>query len=116
MLDSTIRRLLGDAERNILALGTSSGQSFAQSLRSNGVDAARLNNMLNTANRSAVTAVKARFVQMATVAVNAQRELSRELLPAVQQAMKSTVCVYFCFLLGRFVWPACAKSNNLVTT
>ena len=90
VLDSTIRRLLSDAEKTILQLCTSAGQSFAQSLRSNGVDAARLTSMLNTANRSAITALKVSFGQMSTVAVNAQRELSRELLPAVSEKMKST--------------------------
>lgn len=84
VLDSTIRRLLSDAERNILNIMTLSGQSFAQTLRSNGVDAARLTTMLNTANRSAITALKASFGQMSATAVNAQRDLSRELLPAVQ--------------------------------
>ncbi|KAL7529808.1 hypothetical protein ACHAXR_004427, partial [Thalassiosira sp. AJA248-18] len=90
VLDSNIKRLLRDAEITVAQLCTSAGQSFAQSLRSNGVDAARLTNMLNTANRSAVSALKSKFGQMATVAVNAQRELSRELLPAVQEKMKST--------------------------
>mmetsp|Transcript_14818 Transcript_14818/g.32186 ORF Transcript_14818/g.32186 Transcript_14818/m.32186 type:complete len:794 (-) Transcript_14818:1105-3486(-) len=90
VLDSSIRRLLSAAEKSIFQLCTSAGQSFAQSLRSNGVDAVRLTSMLNTANRSAITALKASFGQMGTVAVNAQRELSRELLPAVQEKMKSS--------------------------
>lgn len=90
VLDSTIRKLLREAEKKILELCTSAGQAFAQNLRSVGVDAARLSSMLNTANRSAITALKASFGQMATVAVNAQRDLSRELLPEVQQKMKST--------------------------
>ena len=88
VLDSTIRRLLSDAEKTILTLSTTTAQSFAQSLRGNGVDAARLNGMLQTANRSGISAVKALFSQMGVVAVDAQRDLSRELLPAVKQKMK----------------------------
>mmetsp|Transcript_8989 Transcript_8989/g.17921 ORF Transcript_8989/g.17921 Transcript_8989/m.17921 type:complete len:1419 (-) Transcript_8989:154-4410(-) len=90
VLDSTIRRLLAESERKILDLSTSACQSFAQSLRSNGVAADRLGNMLNTANRSATTALKTSFTQMRSIARDAQRELSRELLPAVQEKMKSS--------------------------
>lgn len=46
--------------------------------------------MLNAANRSAISGLRNSFRQMATVAVSAQRELSRELLPAVQEKMKSS--------------------------
>lgn len=90
VLDSTIRRLLAESEQKILQLATSACQSFAQGLRSNGVAADRLGNMLNTANRSATTALKASFAQMRSIARDAQRELSRELLPAVQEKMKSS--------------------------
>lgn len=45
--------------------------------------------MLNTALRSASSALKSKFRQMSAVAVNAQRELSRELLPAVKEKMKT---------------------------
>ena len=90
VLDSTIRRLLAESERKIFQLATSACQSFAQTLRSNGVAADRLGNMLNTANRSATTSLKASFAQMGSIARDAQRELSRELLPAVQQKMKSS--------------------------
>jgi len=90
VLDSTIGRLLSEAEKTILQLCTSAGQSFAQSLRSQGVDATRLTGMLNAANRSAISGLRNSFRQMATVAVSAQRELSRELLPAVQEKMKSS--------------------------
>ena len=88
VLDSTIRRLLQDAEKNIIQLSTSTAQSFAQSLRNNGVDGSRLGSMLNTANRSGISGLKAAFAQMSTIAVNAQRDLSRELLPAVKEKMK----------------------------
>ena len=88
VLDSTIRRLLQDAEKNITQLSTSTAQAFAQSLRNNGVDGSRLSSMLNTANRSGISALKATFAQMSTIAVNVQRELSRELLPAVKEKMK----------------------------
>ncbi len=90
VLDSTIRRLLAESETKILALATSACQSFAQSLGSNGVAADRLGNMLNTANRSTTTALKTSFTQMRTIARDAQRELSRELLPAVKEKMKSS--------------------------
>ncbi len=76
VLDSTIRRLLAESERKILQLATNACQSFAQSLRSNGVAADRLGNMLNTANRSATTALKTSFAQMRSIARDAQRELS----------------------------------------
>jgi len=90
VLDSTTRRLLNDAEKTILQLCTAAGQAFAQSLRSNGVDATRLTSMLNTANRSAISGLRTSFQQMAQLTTNAQRELSRELLPVVQEKMKSS--------------------------
>lgn len=90
VLDSTIRRLVADAEKSITLLSTETGQRFAQTLRGNGLDAARLTSMLNTANRSAITALKGHFAQMSGTATNAQRELSRELLPQIKERMKST--------------------------
>lgn len=59
-------------------------------MKDSGVDAARLANMFNTANRSALSSLRASFQAMGRMAVDAQRELSRSLLPAVQQQMKST--------------------------
>jgi len=90
VLDSTIKKLLTDAEKTITQLSTSTAQSFAVTLRSNSVDAARIQQMLNTANRSGISAVKASFTAMSALAVNAQRDLSRELLPAVKAKMKSS--------------------------
>ena len=90
VLDSTIRRMLAESEKKILDLATSACQSFAQSLRSHGVAADRLGNMLNTANRTCTTALKNSFTQMRATARDSQRELSRELLPAVQEKMKSS--------------------------
>ncbi|KAL7499648.1 hypothetical protein ACHAWT_010345 [Skeletonema menzelii] len=90
VLDSTIRRMLAESENKILNLATSACQSFAQSLRSNGVAADRLGNMLNTANRSATIALKSSFTQMRSIARDAQRDLSRELLPAVKEKMRTS--------------------------
>ena len=90
VLDSTIKKLLTDAEKTITQISTSTAQSFAVTLRSNSVDAARIQQMLNTANRSGISAVKASFTAMSALAVNAQRDLSRELLPAVKAKMKSS--------------------------
>ncbi len=90
VLDSTIRRLLSEIERSVLQLCAEVSQSLASSFRTNGLDANRLNTMVNTANRSAVSALKSLFEQMGAVAVDAQRELSRTLLPAVQSQMESS--------------------------
>ncbi len=90
VLDSTIRSLLADGERKILQLSTTACQNFAQSLRQSGVAADRLASMLNTANRSATTALKSSFSEMRKIATDAQRELSRELLPAVKEKMKAS--------------------------
>ena len=89
VLDSTIQKLLTDAEKTILGLCNNASQSLAARFRECGMDAARLGTMVNTANRSTVTALKASFQQMGTTAVEAQRDLSRTLLPAVQQSMKN---------------------------
>ena len=64
VLDSTIKRLLNDAERKILQLSTSTITAFAQELQSSGLDTARITSMLNTANRSATTALKSSFRDM----------------------------------------------------
>ena len=88
VLDSTIKRLLTDVEKTLLELCTSSGQSFVQRLHGHGIDPTRLFAMLNTANRSAITAIKTFFLKISLVAVNGQRELSRELLPTVSEKMK----------------------------
>jgi hypothetical protein len=90
VLDSTIRRLLSEAEKTVLQICNKAILSLASKFRENGVDAARLSSMLNTANRSTITAVKILFQQMGSTAVAAQRDLSRTLLPAVQQQMNST--------------------------
>lgn len=88
ILDSTIRKMLNEIERNILQLCADVSQSLASNFRASGVDANRLTSMVNTANRSAISALKALFQQMGAVAVDAQRELSRTLLPAVQSQME----------------------------
>lgn len=90
VLDSTIRRMLNEIERGILQLCADVSQSLASNFRASGVDASRLTIMVNTANRSAISALKVLFQQMGVVAVDAQRELSRTLLPAVQSQMLST--------------------------
>ena len=90
MLDSTIRKMLNEIEKNVLQLCVEVSQSLASNFRASGLDATRLNTMVNTANRSAVAALKALFQQMGGIAVDAQRELSRTLLPAVQSQMESS--------------------------
>lgn len=69
VLDALIRRLLNDAEKKILGLATAACQTLANNLRQNGVDAARLSSMQNTANRSATSALKTAFHRMQVVAV-----------------------------------------------
>ncbi|GAX13628.1 hypothetical protein FisN_14Lh361 [Fistulifera solaris] len=90
VLDSTIRLLLSEMERSVLQLCAEVCQSLASSFRAHGLDANRLNTMVNTANRSAISALKSLFEQMGAVAVDAQRKLSRTLLPAVQSQMESS--------------------------
>jgi uncharacterized membrane protein len=69
VVDALIRRLLSEAEKKVLDLCTSACQSLANSLRQNGYDAARLASMLNTANRSATSALKTAFHRMQVLAV-----------------------------------------------
>ena len=69
VLDSLIRRLLNDAENKVLQLCTAACQSLANSLRQIGVDASRLATMLNTANRSSLSAAKGAFQQMHATAI-----------------------------------------------
>ncbi|KAL3795128.1 hypothetical protein HJC23_007356 [Cyclotella cryptica] len=90
VLDSLVKRLLQDAENKVLQLCATTCQSLANKLRRIGVDAARLAAMFNTANRSAVSAVKSSFQRMNALAIDSQRELSRELLPSVKEKMKSS--------------------------
>ncbi|KAL3800233.1 hypothetical protein ACHAWO_013815 [Cyclotella atomus] len=69
VLDAIIQRLLNEAEKKVLELRTTACQSLANSLRQNGFDAARLASMLNTANRSATSALKSAFHRMQVLAV-----------------------------------------------
>ena len=75
VLDSLIRRLLSDAEKKVLELSTEACQSLARNLRQMGVDAGRLSSMLNTANRSALSALKASFQRMQVLAVGECRSM-----------------------------------------
>lgn len=90
VLDSTIRRMLNEIERDVLELCADVSQRLACNFRASGLDGARLTSIVNTANRSAISALKVLFQQTAAVAVDAQRELSRTLLPAVQNQMEPT--------------------------
>ena len=90
VLDSTIKKLLSEAEQQIIQLCTDAIMSLASKFRDHGLDSARLSSMVNAANRSTISALKASFLRMGSTAVNSQRELSRQLLPAVQEKMKST--------------------------
>ena len=69
VLDSLVKRLLQDAESKVLQLCTTACQSLANDFRHVVVDDARLATMLNTAIRSAVSAVKSTFDQMDALAV-----------------------------------------------
>lgn len=69
VLDALIRRLLNDAEKKVLELCTTACQSLANGLRQLGVDSGRLASMLNTANRSALSALKSAFHRMQVMAV-----------------------------------------------
>ena len=54
-----------------------------------GVEKARIRTIWTTANRSYATAVKAAFAEMRNFATDTQRDLSRSLLPLIQQRMKA---------------------------
>jgi hypothetical protein len=77
VLDSLIKRLLQDAESKVLQLCTTACQSLAHNFRQIGVDAARLSAMLNTANRSAASAIKSSFQLMNALAIGENLSILR---------------------------------------
>lgn len=90
VLDSTIKKLLKIAETSVTQLCNELTQRLASGFGESGMDSSRLTTMVTTANRSCMTALKASFQQMLSIAVESQRNLSRTLLPAVQNSMSVT--------------------------
>jgi hypothetical protein len=98
VLDAIIQRLLNEAEKKVLELRTTACQSLANSLRQNGFDAARLASMLNTANRSATSALKSAFHRMQVLAVGKKsccwcnRLLSHHLICIIHISQRKDAC------------------------
>ena len=90
VMDSNIFRRLQEIEVELLQICTSANQTLARRLQQNGLDNARLANMLNTSLRGCSTAIKAAFQAMRQLAIDSQRELSRCLLPSVKERMKNS--------------------------
>lgn len=90
VLDSTIKKLLSEAENSVTQLCDEVTQGLARGLAESGMDSSRLRTLVTTAKRSSITALKSSFRQMLSMAVESQRNLSRTLLPAVQKTMATT--------------------------
>jgi hypothetical protein len=88
IMDSSLRTLLAGCETKVTQICISTTRDLTTALRQGGLDASRLSNMVNTASRGCNTALKNSFQEMRGIATEAQRELSRSLLPEIQERMK----------------------------
>ena len=90
VMDSSIRTLLSASEAKAIRVVSKVASDLSQSLGKAGIDKARLTAMTTTSTRSCLTAIKAQFQTMASTAVDTQREISRDLLPQIQDRMANS--------------------------
>jgi hypothetical protein len=89
IMDVSQIKLLTECERQVLEISSSAIQSLATSLQKAGQEAARLENMSNTAYRSCTTSLEASFLELENVSLSTQRELNRCLLPSIKEKMQT---------------------------
>jgi hypothetical protein len=89
-MDCSIKVILTEAEANVLGICEQLDLKLASALTNAGADKDRLHSLRTANHRSYTTALRHAFVEMKTISVNGQRELSRSLLPKIQSKMTET--------------------------
>ena len=90
IMDGAIRNLISESERQVVALCKQLDQALLNEFCSIGIDKARIASMISIAASNCTNTVRASFSSMRETATENQRELSRSLLPKVQQSMKGS--------------------------
>jgi len=90
IMDGTIKRIIVESERQLEALCKQLDQSLMNGFCGVGIDKARIASMVTISSSTRTNAIRASFVSMRETAMENQRELSRSLLPKVQQSMKKS--------------------------
>jgi len=90
IMDGTIKRIIVESERQLEALCKQLDQALMNGFCGVGIDKARIASMVTISSSTRTNAIRASFVSMRETAMENQRELSRSLLPKVQQSMKKS--------------------------
>jgi len=88
IMDSTLSRLLAEAESKIMRLCANLHKSLASSFAQTKMDTRRLQALTTTASRTCSNSAKEAFRNMKAFSVDQQRELNRSLLPRVKARME----------------------------
>lgn len=90
VMDAYIRSLLSFCETKATLILTKWTSDLTKSLIQAGMDKSRAGQMMTTASRSCSTAIRGEFQRMLKIASDSQRELSRDLLPQIQERMRNS--------------------------
>jgi len=89
-MDGAVRNLINESERQVVGLLADVDRKLLNGFCDVGVDRARIISMVNISSSNRSNAIRTRFNLMREVATENQRELSRSLLPKVQQSMRQS--------------------------
>lgn len=90
IMDNAVRNLISESERDTNALCKQLDLDLLQGFYSVGIDKARVASMVNISAANRGNVIRDSFASMRELAQENQRELSRSLLPKVQQSLKQS--------------------------
>ena len=106
IMDNAVRNLISESERDTNALCKQLDLDLLQGFYSVGIDKARVASMVNISAANRGNVIRDSFASMRELAQENQRELSRSLLPKVQQSLKqsynntlSVTGMYYLFII-----------------
>ena len=90
IMDNAVRNLISESERDMKALCKQLDLDLLQGFYSVGIDKARVASMVSISAANRGNVIRDSFASMREIAQENQRELSRSLLPKVQQSLKQS--------------------------
>ena len=90
IMDNAVRNLISESERDMNTLCKQLDLDLLQGFYSVGIDKARVASMVSISAANRGNVIRDSFASMREIAQENQRELSRSLLPKVQQSLKQS--------------------------
>jgi hypothetical protein len=90
IMDGAIRNLISESERKVIGICKELDRVLLRGFCSIGIEKARVSSMVSISASNCENAVRTNFSAMRDTATENQRELSRSLLPQVQQSMRTS--------------------------